>query len=138
MLSGKRALVAGSSSGIGLAVAQAFLAAGARVVLTSEREEPHLPADVIESENAAYFPADLAEEAAAEFLVSAAWDWLDGIDVLVNNVGTFREPAFLEITRSDFDLTFGVNVWPAIAVTQAVVRRGRGPRRRASGPRGTA
>ena len=76
--------------------------------------------------------ADLTRDGEAEELVGEAWDGLGGIDVLVNNVGTFREPPFLDLTRADFDFVFGLNVWSAVAVTQAVVRRavaaGRGGR----------
>lgn len=117
MLHGKTALVTGSSQGIGLAVGAAMAAAGARVVLTSERPAFDPPPGCV------YIPADLTRDGAAEELVSKAWDALGGIDVLVNNVGTFREPALLDLTRRDFDFVFGLNVWSAIAVTQAVVRR---------------
>lgn len=124
-LHGKTALVTGSSQGIGLAVAKAFLDAGATVVTTSER--PHA-----EAPGSHYVQADLTQGGEAERLVGEAWDVLGGIDVLVNNVGTFREPPFLDLTRLNFDFVFGLNVWSAVAVTQAVVRRavaaGRGGR----------
>ena len=45
------------------------------------------------------------------------------IDVLVNNVGTYREPPLLELTKRDFDFIFHLNVWVAIALTREVVRR---------------
>ncbi len=135
MLHGKGVLVTGSSQGIGLAAARAMLAAGARVVLTSERPLaacPDVRALLAETPEASYVVCDLTEDAAAERLVEAAWDLVGGVDALVNNVGTFREPGFLDLTRRDFDFVLGVNVWPAVAVTQAVVRRavalGRGGR----------
>ncbi len=135
-LRGKTALVTGSSQGIGLAVAGALAAAGARVVLTSERVRDELSDDaraVLEQPGASYIgPIDLTRDGAAEELVAHAWDELGGIDVLVNNVGTFREPSFLDLTKTNFDLVFALNVWSAVAVTQAVVRRasaaGRGGR----------
>ncbi len=119
MLPGKTALVTGSSQGIGLAVANAFVAAGAKVVLTSER-----PENVVTLPSGThYVQADLSRDGEPERLVAAAWDWLGSIDVLVNNAGTFREPPFLDLTRRDFDFIFGLNVWAAIAVTREVVQR---------------
>src|SRR5436305_3917780 len=129
MLQGKTALVTGSSQGIGLAVGRAFAAAGARVVLTSERPRDAVPDLTLADQ---YLQADLTRDGEAERLVAEAWDRLGSIDVLVNNVGTYREPQFLELTRRDFDFIFHLNVWTAIALTREVVRRaaaaGRGGR----------
>ena len=125
MLHGKAALVTGSSQGIGLAVAQAFAANGARVVLTSERPRAAVPAvePVLATPGCHYVPADLTRDGEVERLVAEAWGLLGGIDVLVNNVGTYREPAFLDLTKADFDFVFALNVWSAVAVTREVVKR---------------
>jgi NAD(P)-dependent dehydrogenase (short-subunit alcohol dehydrogenase family) len=134
MLDGKTALVTGSSQGIGLGIARAFVRNGARVVLTSERRLEACPevAELAASAGAFYVAADLHEEDAPARLVAEADACLGGIDVLVNNVGTWREPEFLGLTRAHFDFVFHLNVWPAIAVTQQVVSRnvarGRGGR----------
>jgi glucose 1-dehydrogenase len=120
MLHGKTALVTGSSLGIGRAVADALAAAGARVAYTSERPTADVPPGCV------YLPADLSHDGTAEPLVAAAVAALGHIDILVNNVGTYREPAFLDVTKADFDRVFTLNVWSAIAVTQAVVRRANG------------
>jgi NAD(P)-dependent dehydrogenase (short-subunit alcohol dehydrogenase family) len=134
MLRGKRALVTGSSAGIGLAVAAACARHGATVVLTSERPREDVPdvEPVLTSPGCHYVAADLSREGEPERLVAAAWDRLGGIDVLVNNVGTFREPAFLNVTKADFDRTFNLNVWAAVAATREMVKRnvavGRGGR----------
>jgi len=127
MLGGQRALVTGSSRGIGLAVAAAFAEQGASVCLTSE-QPVHACPEVVEMlarypDRVHYFQADLSKDGEADRLVTSAWSALGGIDVLVNNLGTYREPAFLDITKANFDSIFNVNVWSAIAVTQAVVRR---------------
>lgn len=136
MLAGKRCLVTGSSQGIGLAVAAAFARNGASVVLTSERPLDACPdvANLLAAhpDRTFYFPANVTVDGSAEQLVGETWGVLGGVDVLVNNVGTFREPPFLHLDRDHFDATFRLNVWSAIAVTQAVVRRaiaaGRGGR----------
>jgi NAD(P)-dependent dehydrogenase (short-subunit alcohol dehydrogenase family) len=126
MLLGKTALVTGSSQGIGLGVAKAFLEAGARVVLTSDRPLDACAEvrELLKRPEARYVPSDLLRDGEIERLVAAAWQQLGSIDVLVNNVGTWNEPAFLEITRNEFDFIFHLNVWSAIAVTREVVKRG--------------
>jgi glucose 1-dehydrogenase len=128
MLSGKRCLVTGSSQGIGLAVARAYLAAGARVVLTSEQPRADAPAiePLLLNANAHYIQADLTRDGEAEFVVGEAWLLLNGLDVVVNNAGTFCEPAFADIHKKDFDAVFALNVWSALAVTQAFVKRSHG------------
>ncbi len=120
MLRGKTALVTGSSQGIGRAVGEAFAANGARVAFTAEKPKPD---DLVLTPGCHYVVADLAREGEAERLVAEVWDKLGGVDVLVNNVGTFREPAFLDLSKRDFDFIFNLNVWSAIAVTREVVRR---------------
>lgn len=134
-LADKRVLVTGSGRGIGLAAAVALLDAGATVTLNAERPLADLPdvRDVLAKfPLAVYRQADVTDDDAADALVHAAWAEVGGVDLLVNNVGTFREPAFLDLTRADFDAIFRLNVWAAIRVTQAVVRRavaaGRGGR----------
>lgn len=127
MLNGKTALITGSSQGIGLGVAAAFLDAGAQVVLTSERPLDACAEvrELLKRPAAHYIQADVLNDGEPERLVGEAWQQLGSIDVLVNNVGTWNEPAFLELTRKRFDFIFHLNVWSAIAVTREVVRRAR-------------
>jgi glucose 1-dehydrogenase len=133
MVDRKRVLVTGSSQGIGLGVARAFVAAKARVTLTSEHPLDGLR-DVKrllrEHHSAHYFQANLLDDGEPERLVAEAWDAMGGIDVLVNNVGTYQEPPFAELTRNHFDFIFRLNVWVGLALTREVVRRaaGRGGR----------
>lgn len=120
MLRGKTILVTGSSQGIGFAVAREMAASNAHVIVTSERpasDVPPIPGSTF------YVQADLTREGEAERLVGEAWAWRGTLDVVVNNVGTFREPAFLDISRANFDFVFGLNLWSAVAVTQAFVKR---------------
>lgn len=126
MVRGKRALVTGSSQGIGLGVGRALAAAGASVVFTSEKplEACHDVQGVLSAfANTRYIMANLLEEGEPERLVDEAWQAFGGIDVLINNLGTYSEPGFLDLTRRHFDFIFHLNVWSAIATTQAVVKR---------------
>jgi glucose 1-dehydrogenase len=133
LLSGKKALITGSSRGIGLGAAKAFLQHGAAVVLSSELPLAGCP-DVtsVLGETAHDIAADMTRPGEPERLVAESWDRLGGLDILVNNVGTFREPPFLDVTRLDFDFILGLNVWAGLAATQEFVRRataaGRGGR----------
>jgi NAD(P)-dependent dehydrogenase (short-subunit alcohol dehydrogenase family) len=127
MLSGKRALVTGSSQGIGLAIASAYLDAGAKVVLTSEKKLEEAPGvrGMLERSlhRTHYIPGDFSVPGEAERVVAEACDIWGGLDILVNNVGTFREPPFAELAKSHFDFLFQLNVWSAIEATQAWVKR---------------
>ena len=76
-----------------------------------------------------YVRADLSCDGEPERLAAEAWDHLGSIDVLVNNLGIYREPPLLELTRDHFELVFRLNVWVAIALTREVVRRAIAARR---------
>ena len=126
MLAGKSALITGSSQGIGLGVAQAFAASGAKVVVTSEKsleECPDVQRLLSDYQQTRYVQADLLASGATARLVAEAWAAFGGIDVLVNNVGTYKEPPLGEIALEHFDLIFRLNVWVALAMSREVVRR---------------
>jgi glucose 1-dehydrogenase len=126
MLAGKAALVTGSSQGIGLGVARAFAASGAKVALTSEKplaQCPEVQRVLSDYADTRYVQADLLTDGEPERLSTEAWELFGGVDVLVNNLGTFKEPPLLEITRDHFDFVFRLNVWVSIALTREVVRR---------------
>src|SRR5206468_102197 len=111
-LNGKSALITGSSQGIGLGVAQAFAASGAKVVVTSEKplaKCPEVQRLLSDYEHTRYVQADLLADGEPERLVAEAWSAFGGIDVLVNNLGTYKEPPLDEITRDHFDFIFRLN-----------------------------
>jgi ketoreductase RED2 len=129
-LDGKVALVTGSSSGIGEAIARTLAEAGAAVVVNSaasvtagERLAASLP-------KAAYVRADVGEVQACESLVAAALDRFGRLDVLVNNAGTTQviphddlEAATDEVWRRIFDVNV-LGAWHMIRAATPSLRAG--------------
>ena len=111
-LAGKRALVTGAASGIGLATAQALQAAGAAVV----------GLDLLAAEAA--FPiisCDLVDEAQIIAAVAKGADLLGGYDILVNNAGILQELPLASLTAAHIDLMFAVNVRGGMLVAREVL-----------------
>lgn len=113
-LTDKVALITGASRGIGRAIAEAFAAAGAHVVLTS-RTQASLDevAAAIEADGGSALPvaAHAGEMDAVRAVVLQATDAFGGVDILVNNAAT--NPHFgpvLSADESHWDKTFDVNV----------------------------
>jgi NAD(P)-dependent dehydrogenase (short-subunit alcohol dehydrogenase family) len=86
-LAGKTALLTGAAQGIGLAIAQAFIEAGARVLLTDINDALGRAAADALGERASYRRLDVREESDWETVVGAWGDAAGGLDVLVNNAG---------------------------------------------------
>jgi NAD(P)-dependent dehydrogenase (short-subunit alcohol dehydrogenase family) len=123
-LRGRTAIVTGASRGIGLATAQALLAAGASVVLTGRRQEAvEAAASSLGYERAIGFAAHATDEVAAQACVEAALARFGSIDILVNNAGT--NPAFGPVLEQDhgrFAKTMDVNLWAPILWAQLAWR----------------
>lgn len=118
-LENRTALITGASKGIGLAVAEAFAAAGAEVVAAARTSSPGLDV-LVERGSARWVPVDLTEPDSAERLATAAGPH---VDVLVNNVGSApaRPGGFLSVTDAQWRQTMELNLFVAIAVTRAVL-----------------
>ncbi|MGH6788019.1 MAG: 3-hydroxybutyrate dehydrogenase [Novosphingobium sp.] len=104
-LEGKRALVTGSTSGIGLAIARALRAEGADVVLTGFADAETI--DALSSElDAAHIAADLTQRAGTEALLAAAGE----IDILVNNAGMQHVAPVDEFPVDKWDMLIALNL----------------------------
>jgi NAD(P)-dependent dehydrogenase (short-subunit alcohol dehydrogenase family) len=120
-LSGRVAIVAGGSRGIGRATAAALVAAGARVVVTSRTQESADEAAAGIGEGAVGFRAHVVDADDARGCVAFALRRHGRVDILVNNAGT--NPAFGPLIGQDharYAKTFDVNVWAPIMWTSLV------------------
>ncbi|MER9947220.1 SDR family oxidoreductase [Mesorhizobium sp. M0047] len=120
-LDGKRALVAGASSGIGVGAAVALAGAGAEVVLAArsmERLDPVVHALRAAGHATKALSLDVADAAATEAAVTAAGPF----DVLVNSAGIARHGPALETTEPDFDSVLATNVRGAYFLTRSVAK----------------
>jgi NAD(P)-dependent dehydrogenase (short-subunit alcohol dehydrogenase family) len=113
-LDGHRALVTGSSQGIGLAIGLGLQEAGATVVHHGLQERP---ADLPTS--AGYVQADLLDPEGPQLLMDAAGE----VDILVCNAGSFFDLPVLEMTRQLWDRTFQLNVTATFFLAQAFARQ---------------
>ncbi|GBU17300.1 MULTISPECIES: SDR family oxidoreductase [Methylobacterium] len=130
-LTGRRALVTGSTGGIGYAIAEALAELGATVAVNGRtparveeaigRLSGAMPAGRFEGA-----PGDVATAEGAEALVSG----LGPVDILVNNAGIFEPKPFFEIPDGDWQRLFDVNVMSGVrlsrALTPGMVERGWG------------
>src|SRR5215831_5783666 len=123
-LQGKRVLISGGSSGIGLATARRFLGEGSRVFLTGldQREVDGALAGLGPSGEVAGLACDVSLEGDVARMMAAAHRALGGIDVLINNAGTARRDPFLAIAAADWDRIIAVNLRGMFLVAQAVSR----------------
>jgi NAD(P)-dependent dehydrogenase (short-subunit alcohol dehydrogenase family) len=127
----KVVLVTGAAQGIGLAIAEAFLRAGACVVLndrTSERVRMGIEALADWEACIHPGPADVTRRTEVGTLVNDAIDTLGRLDIAINNAGLYPVTSVLEMTEEEWDSVLDVNLKGTFLVSQAVARHmvGRG------------
>ena len=116
-LEGKKALITGSTSGIGLAVARALHGEGASVVLNGFGDEAEIRKLQDELGGAAYFDSDLTDVAAIEAMMADA----GGIDILVNNAGMQHVSPVEDFPPEKWDKIIALNLSAAFHTTRLAV-----------------
>jgi 3-oxoacyl-[acyl-carrier protein] reductase len=121
-LSGRNALVTGSTRGIGRAIAEAFAESGARVAVVGREKQRADEAAAAIGNGAMGFSADVSDTAAVAKLVDDVEKAFGGIDILVNNAGITRDNIVMRLKDEDWDAVQNANLRGAFASIRAVSR----------------
>jgi len=112
LLDGRTAVVTGGAQGIGFAIAELYVAEGARVVLGDL--DPDATAAAVEKlgggDVAAAVRCDVTKADDVEALIAAAVDTFGGLDVMVNNAGITRDATMRKMTEEQFDQVIAVHL----------------------------
>jgi glucose 1-dehydrogenase len=126
MLAHQRAVVTGASSGIGAAIARAFGAAGASVIVnyrSQEQAADRVVKDIAQQGGSAFaVQADISKPDDCRRLFQEAVQRLGGVDILVANAGIQRDAAFADMTLEQWRAVIDVNLTGQFLCAQEAVR----------------
>jgi glucose 1-dehydrogenase len=126
-LEGKKALVTGSSKGIGQAIAIRYAEEGADVIVNYNSDPKGAEETVAQIQaagrRAVAIRGDLGAVASVQALVEQGWEALGGLDVLVNNAGVESHAPFWEVTERDYDKVLNINLKGVFFATQTFVNK---------------
>ena len=129
-LKDKVALVTGGARGIGAAIAERYIAEGARVAIADISLAQAEETAARHGEKGAAFALDVTKTASIEAAVENIVQRWGGVDILVNNAGIFDMAPIVEVTEASYDKVFAVNVkglfFTLQAVAKCMIRQGRG------------
>ncbi|MBU6330697.1 MAG: SDR family NAD(P)-dependent oxidoreductase, partial [Acidobacteria bacterium] len=124
-LTGRTAIVTGGTRGIGRAIAEGFVCAGADVVVASRKAEACAEAEAqlrsLGGGDAIGVPTHMGDINALDALVAATVDRFGGVDILVNNAATGLTAPIGEFTPAVWDKQFEVNLRGPVFLIQAAL-----------------
>jgi 3-oxoacyl-[acyl-carrier protein] reductase len=124
--SGKRVVITGAGRGIGLAIAQAFAARGAKVAVISRNETScGAAAKAINAEypeSARFYGLDVSDFDAVQECGKKVLEDFGGVDILVNNAGVTRDGLILRMKSEDWDTVLDTNLKGAFNLVKAFQR----------------
>ena len=120
-LSGKTALVTGSTRGIGRAIAEGLVACGARVAVVG-RDLAAAEKVAEELGEARGFACDVSDPASVTMLVQTVEDAFGTLDILVNNAGITKDNLMARMKDEDWDAVMATNLRSAFVATRAAQR----------------
>jgi len=126
MLQGKTAIVTGSTSGIGLGIAEALASSGANVVLNGLGEAVQIEkirCDIAHRTNTrvVYSPADMSKPKAIEHMVRQTADTFGSVDIMVNNAGIQHVAPIEDFPEDKWDTILAINLSSAFHATKLVL-----------------
>ncbi|MCV7084411.1 3-oxoacyl-ACP reductase FabG [Mycolicibacter hiberniae] len=126
LLNGRTAVITGGAQGLGFAIAQRFVAEGARVVLGDlNLEATEAAAARLGPDAAVAVRTDVTDSAEVDALVATAVERFGGLDIMVNNAGITRDATMRKMTEDDFDQVIAVHLkgtWNGLRAAAAIMR----------------
>lgn len=121
-LEGKTALVTGATGGIGGAIAEAFCAHGATVVISGTRVEVLAELKEKLGENCHAIACNLGDGEAVAALPGQVEELTGQIDILINNAGITRDGLLMRMKDEDWDMVMDINLKAAFQLTRAAIK----------------
>ena len=127
LLSGQSAVITGGAQGLGFAIAERFVAGGARVVLGDVNlEATEVAAKQLGGSDVALaVQCDVTQSADVDTLVRTAVEPFGGLDIMVNNAGITRDATMRKMSEEEFDQVIAVHLkgtWNGIRTAAAIMR----------------